>query len=68
MTPNYLRVGSMRPPKKPAAAKKKSAPKKDTRPQRERFEEAARKAGVDESGEAFERAMGRIAPPKKPKS
>ncbi len=56
----------MRPPKKPAKAKKASPKPKDTRPQRERFEEAARKAGVDESGEAFERAMGRIAPPKRP--
>lgn len=54
----------MRPPKKSAKAKARPAPK-DTRPQRERFEEAARKAGVDETGEAFERAMGRITPPKK---
>ncbi|MCR6645454.1 MAG: hypothetical protein NVV62_13590 [Terricaulis sp.] len=49
------------------ANKKKAVPKKDTRPQRERFEEAAKKSGVDETGEAFERAMGRIVPPKKPK-
>lgn len=56
----------MRPPK-PAPKRKASQPKKDTRPQRERFEEAAREAGVDESGEAFERAMGRVAPAKKPK-
>lgn len=58
----------MRPPKKTTTPKRaaKSAPK-DTRPQRERFEEAARKAGVDETGEAFELAVGRIAPPKRPK-
>ncbi|GIK47537.1 MAG: hypothetical protein BroJett013_02340 [Alphaproteobacteria bacterium] len=56
---------AMRPPKKPAKAKAKPAPK-DTRPQRERFEEAARKAGVDETGEAFERAMGRLLPEKRP--
>lgn len=56
----------MRPPKKPAKAKAKPV-KKDTRPQRERFEEAAREAGgIDE--DAFEKAMGRITPPKKPQS
>lgn len=55
----------MRPPK-PAPKRKASQPKKDTRPQRERFEEAARKAGVDETGEAFERAMGRLLPEKRP--
>ena len=31
-----------------------------------RFIEAARLAGVDETGEAFERAFARIAPPKHP--
>jgi len=55
----------MRPPKKPAKAKAKPV-KKDTRPQRERFEEAAANAGGIDA-EAFERAMGRIATPKKPK-
>ncbi|MCL4714603.1 MAG: hypothetical protein KJZ75_06820 [Hyphomonadaceae bacterium] len=58
----------MKPPKKPAKAKKAAPKPKDTRPQRERFEEAARQAGVDETGEAFERAMEVVAPPKKPKS
>lgn len=56
----------MRPPK-PAPKRKTASSKKDTRPQRARFEEAARKAGVDETGEAFERAMGRITPPRHPR-
>ena len=30
-----------------------------------RFEEAAREAGADESGEAFERAFAKIVPPKR---
>jgi hypothetical protein len=30
----------------------------------ERFKEAAQKHGVDETGQAFERAFRRIAPPK----
>ncbi len=48
---------------------KKPKPKTppDTRPQRERFIEAARKSGADESGDAFARAMSVIAPPKKSK-
>lgn len=32
--------------------------------QSKRFEEAARAAGCDETGEAFERAFGVIVPPK----
>lgn len=43
----------------------KKPPAKGEKPQSERFKEAAKEAGVD--GEAFERAMGKIAPPKKPK-
>lgn len=31
-----------------------------------RFEEAAREAGCDETGEAFEHAFGKIVPPKLP--
>jgi len=46
-----------------ATAKRK--PKVD-KAQAKRFAEAARKIGVDESGEAFERAFGRIVPPKRP--
>lgn len=34
--------------------------------QAKRFEEAARSAGCDESGEAFEHAFGKIVPPKLP--
>lgn len=45
-------------------AKKKAA----RQPQSARFIEAARKAGVDESGAEFERVMGMILPPaKRPK-
>jgi hypothetical protein len=44
--------------------KKKPQPL-DEKPQRERFIEAARKAGFDEAGEAFERAFARIVPPKR---
>jgi hypothetical protein len=33
--------------------------------QAKRFEEAAREAGADETGEAFERAFGAIVPPKR---
>lgn len=34
--------------------------------QARRFEEAARDIGCDETGEAFERAFGKIVPPKYP--
>lgn len=43
----------------------KKPPKKGEKSQKDRFLEAAQEAGVD--GEAFERAMGKITPPKKPK-
>lgn len=43
----------------------KKPPPKGEKPQKERFIEAAKKAGVD--GEAFEHAMKKLAPPKKPK-
>jgi len=46
------------------STKPKAAP--DTRPQRQRFMEAARKSGADESGEAFERALKKIISPKRP--
>lgn len=35
------------------------------RDQAKRFEEAAREAGADESGEAFEQTFGKIVPPKR---
>jgi hypothetical protein len=43
----------------------KKPPPKDEKPQGERFKEAARKAEVDP--DQFERVMGKIAPPKKPR-
>ena len=52
------KVGSVA--KRPAQAAKKSKEK----PQRERFIEAARSIGVDETGKEFERAITKIVPPK----
>lgn len=46
-------------PKKPPAKKARNE-----KPQRERFIEAARAVGVDETGKEFERALVRIIPPK----
>ena len=43
----------------PKAAQKPKAPEKE-KTQRERFIEAAREIGVDESGEEFENALRRI--------
>jgi hypothetical protein len=40
-----------------APKKKKAKPKIEDKEQSERFIEAARELGVDESGKAFERAM-----------
>jgi hypothetical protein len=53
---------------KPKAGRsKKVAGKKEVaQTQSERFIEAARAAGVDESGKEFEKALGEIVPPKKP--
>jgi hypothetical protein len=44
----------------------KKPPPQDEKPQRQRFEEAAREAQVDASGREFERAMKAIVPPSKP--
>jgi len=44
---------------------KKKDPPEDPQKQHERFKEAAKEAGVD--GDAFERVMDKLAPPKKPK-
>lgn len=44
------------------AKKKKAKPKLTDKEQSERFKEAARELGVDESGEEFERALDRIVP------
>lgn len=43
----------------------KKPPPKNEKPQKERFIEAAEKAGVDL--DKFERDMGKLAPAKKPK-
>ena len=43
---------------------KRKPPDPNEKPQRERFIEAAKEVGVDESGEEFERAFKRIVPPK----
>lgn len=43
----------------------KKPPAKDEKPQKDRFIEAAKKAEVDV--DAFDRAMDKIAPPKRPK-
>jgi hypothetical protein len=40
---------------------------KDEKPQFERFVETVRKVGADETDEALERAIDKIAPPKRPK-
>lgn len=40
----------------------KKPPPKDEKPQKERFIEAAKEAGVDL--DAFDRAMGKIVPPR----
>jgi hypothetical protein len=43
--------------------KPKKIPDKD---QAERFKETARQLGVDETGEAFEKAFERVVPPVRP--
>ena len=50
----------------PAKRTAKAAKKKKTKekPQRERFIEAARSIGVDESGKEFDRALKKIVPPR----
>ena len=48
------------------AAEMKPA-KQKSQSQRERFIETARKLEADESGEAFDKAFGKIVPPKSPK-
>jgi hypothetical protein len=45
-----------------AGTKPKPKPKKTDKKQSERFKETARKLGVDESGETFERAFRKIVP------
>ncbi|GIK50115.1 MAG: hypothetical protein KJZ75_01255 [Hyphomonadaceae bacterium] len=45
---------------------KKKDPPEDPKQQHERFKEAAREIGADESGKAFERTFGKVVPPAKP--
>ncbi len=49
-----------------AAPTKRRKPKDDDPAQYERFREAARELGTDDSPEAFDRAFGKIVPPKQP--
>jgi hypothetical protein len=49
-----------------AGEKQKRTPKITDKRQFERFVKAARKLGVDESEEAFDRAFRKIVPPRKP--
>jgi hypothetical protein len=49
-----------------AKAEKPKSKKKPDKEQTERFKEAARKIGADESGGMFEGAFGKIVPPKRP--
>lgn len=57
----------MRPPKKAAKRKTSSQPKKDPRPQGQRFIEFAKEVGADDDGKAMEGAFKRAVPAKKPK-
>lgn len=43
---------------------KQPKPKKDEKPQSERFKDMARKVEADESGEAFEQVFKKIVPAK----
>lgn len=46
-----------------AGEKQKRKPKLTDKRQSERFKEIAREVGADESSEAFEHAMSKLAPP-----
>lgn len=48
----------------PAKRAAKAAAKAKEKPQRERFIEAARSIGVDETGKEFDQSLRRIIPPK----
>jgi hypothetical protein len=61
MAPKPKAGGAKKRPAKAALPKAKEKEK----PQRERFIEAAREVGVDETGREFERALVRIVPPKR---
>jgi hypothetical protein len=61
----HFGCGHMTKAEKPKA---KPKPKYTDKAQSERFIEAARKLGIEETGEAFERAFTQIAPPKASRS
>jgi hypothetical protein len=46
--------------------KQKKKPKLTDKKQSERFKETAREIGADESGDAFNRVLDQLAPPKLP--
>jgi hypothetical protein len=50
----------------PSPMPKKKPPDPGEKPQWERFVEAAKEVGFDESGEEFERAFKRIVPERRP--
>jgi hypothetical protein len=52
---------------KPAGGKQKRTPKIKDKKQSERFKEAARELGAEESGDAFERLVEEMAKPKRPR-
>jgi hypothetical protein len=49
------------------AAKKKTAPTKPAKPQKQRFIDAVREHEADETGEALERVFGKVIPPATPR-
>lgn len=57
-------MGSKPEVRRPAKHRKKAKAKE--KPQRERFIEAARKIGVDETGKEFDQLFEKVAPPKFP--
>ncbi len=50
---------------RPKAKQKRNGQKNTDKKQFERFKEAARTLGVDESGDTFERVFEKIVPPKR---
>jgi hypothetical protein len=52
-------------PKPKARSPAKQTKKAKEKPQRERFIEAAREIGVDETGKEFDRLFTRVVPPKR---
>jgi hypothetical protein len=50
---------------RPKAKRKRESLKSTDEEQSEQFKQTARKLGVDESGESFERAFKKLVPPKR---